>query len=83
MTTVFHTWIYNECSLEENESRYILNISVSILGIQKRGEMAPPLFPKNIIPLFLLLNGKYQELQSACGALGMPLDHINHIHQSM
>lgn len=38
---------------------------------------------KNIIPLFLLLNDKYQELQSACDALGMPLDHINHIHQSM
>jgi len=70
--------------LEENQSRYILKISALILGIQKGENIAPPFFlAKNIIPLFLLLNDKYQELQSACDALGMPLDHINHIHQSM
>ena len=60
-------------------------MNTSEAGYLKQGKEWHQLFAmlRNNIPSFSLLNDKYQELLSVCDALGMPLDHTNHIHQSM
>jgi len=83
---LYCTIVHNhEYLLEENFKKIAIKGNYfKLLAFKRRENMAPPIFfAKNNIPLFLLLNDKYQELPSACDALGMPLDHINHIHQSM